>query len=215
MSRIRHLTLTLLLACLPAVALAAPPPPDATPEQVATEAYARMKAGNWDAAAETFDPKALAAFRGMMQPILEATAKPDAAKGEAKTEAAGDLSALFLAMVFSPASSLEEIKALSDEQFLARVMKNMTGLGEVTLDSQQILGSVAEGDATVHLVARTKAVASGVALTEMEVITLTRTPAGWRLTMSGELNGLADALSSTLGAMSGDAPAEDAASEDR
>ena len=207
MSRIERLIAIVLLACLPAMALAAPPPPEATPQQVATEAYTRMKAGDWEGAAETFDPKALASFRAMMQPVLDSMMKPDASKG-GETEAAGDMSALFVAMIFSPATSLDEVKALSDEQFLGRIMKNMTGMGEVKLESQEILGSVAEGDATVHLVARTKASAGGMAVTEMEVITLNRTPAGWRLAMSGEISGLAEALNSTLGAMSGEAPAE-------
>ena len=204
MSRVHRLTATLLLACLPAFAIAAPPPPEATPEQVATEAYTRMKAGDWEGAVETFDPKALASFRGMMQPVLEAVVKPDPSKEGAKTEAAGDMSALFLAMIFAPATSMDEIKALTDAQFLGRVMKNMTGMGGVVLESQEILGTVAEGADTVHLVARTKATAEGLSMTEMEVITLVRTPAGWRLTMSGELTGLADVLNSTLGSLPGD-----------
>lgn len=206
MSRFRLLTASLLLACLPVFVAAAPPPPGATPEQVAAEAYTRMKAGDWEGAAETFDPKALASFRAMMQPILDAMLAPKASGEGAKTEAAGDMSALFLAMMFSPATSLEEIKALSDQQFLGRVMKNMTGMGGLELQSQEILGSVAEGADTVHLVARTKASAGGTSLTEMEVISLGRTPAGWRLTMSGELSGLADALNGTLGSLSGDNP---------
>lgn len=206
MSRLHRLTAVLLLACVPAFAMAAPPPPEATPQQVATEAYTRMKAGDWEGAAETFDPKALASFRGMMQPVLETVMKPGASKDGAKTDEAGDLSALFIAMIFSPATSLEEVKALSDEQFLGRIMKNMTGMGEVKLESQELLGAVAEGDATVHLVARTKASAGGIAVTEMEVITLNRTAAGWRLTMSGEMSGLAEALNSTLGSLSGDMP---------
>lgn len=201
MSRLRLLTASLLLACLPAVAFAAPPPPDATPEQVAAEAYARMKASDWGGAAETFDPKALASFRGMMQPVLEATVNPAPSTEGGKTEAAGDMSALFLAMMFSPATSMDEIRALSDAQFLGRVMKNMTSMGGMSLESQSLLGAVAEGPDTVHLVARTKANAEGLSMTHMEVITLNRTPAGWRLAMSGEIRGLAEALSSTLGSM--------------
>ena len=167
MSRLHRLIAILLLASAPLFALAAPPPPDATPQQVAAEAYTRMKAGDWEGAAETFDPKALASFRGMMQPVLDAIMKPDASKDGATTGTAGDMSALFLAMIFSPATSLDEVKALSDAQFLGRVMKNMTVMGGVTLDSQEILGMVGEGDATVHLVARTKASADGLAVTEM------------------------------------------------
>ncbi len=214
MSRLHRLTAIVALACLPMIAVAAPPPPEATPQQVATEAYTRMKAGDWEGAAETFDPKALASFRGMMQPVLEAVMTPDASKDGATTEAAGDMSALFIAMIFSPATTLEEVAALSDAQFLGRIMKNMTVMGGVTLSSQDILGMVSEGDAIVHLVARTKASADGLTVTEMEVITLNRTPAGWRLTMSGEMSGLADALNSTLGSMSQGAPADGEAGED-
>ena len=45
--------------------------PEMSAEQVAAESYARMRAGDWQAAAETFDPAALKQFRDMMAPMLE------------------------------------------------------------------------------------------------------------------------------------------------
>lgn len=209
MARLRLLTATVVLACLPMAAFAAPPAPDATPEQVAAEAYARMKAGDWEAAAETFDPKALASFRSMMQPLLDTlTGQAQApAKDDDARRAAAAGAEMFLAILFSPATSVEEVKALSDAEYLGRVMKNATGLSGVNLDDQQILGSVAEGPDTVHLVTRTKASAEGIAITEMEVITLNRTPAGWRLAMSGEMTGMAEALTQMMTGIS-DGPDE-------
>jgi hypothetical protein len=44
---------------------------DLSAELVAAESYARMRAGEWDAAAETFDPAALMQFRDMIGPIIE------------------------------------------------------------------------------------------------------------------------------------------------
>lgn len=198
MVRLRLLTATVLLACLPMAAFAAPPAPDATPEQVAAEAYARMKAGDWEGAAETFDPKALASFRSMMQPLMDAMTGAAPAKDDVSRRAAAAGAEMFLAILFSPATSMEEVKALSDAEYLGRVMKNATGLSGVKLDDQQILGAVAEGPDTVHLVTRTRASAEGITVTEMEVITLNRTPAGWRLAMSGEMTGLAEALTEMM-----------------
>lgn len=207
MPRFRRLTASLLLACLPAVAFAAPPPKDATPEQVATEAYARMKAGDWQGAAETFDPAALARFRAMMQPVIDAAAKPAPASDDGTV--AIDTSGMVLAMLFSPATSIDEVRALSDAEFMGRVMKNMTGMGKVQLDRQTLLGAVPEGPDVVHLVARAQASADGVAMTQMEVITLNRTPDGWRLAMSGDMSGLAEALGARMdgGAEGAAAPA--------
>ena len=149
--------------------------PDMTPEQVAAEAYARMRAGDWPGAAETFDPAALKQFRGFfgaqgetspMAPMLQALLGMDA----------GD--------------SLDK---LDDTAFFAGFLQAMMGRmgGVVALGGQQVLGGVPEGADRMHLVARTTAEAMGLKMTNMEVVTLNRTPQGWRLALSGQMEGMA------------------------
>jgi len=171
---LRRVALACLLACAWPLA-AAELKPDMTPEQVATEAYARMRAGDWPGAAETFDPAALKQFRGFF-----------GAGGEA-SPMAPMLQALF---GIADAKSLDK---LDDTAFFAGFLQSMMGRmgGMVALGGQQILGGVPEGDGRVHLVARTSAEAMGLTMTNMEVVTLNRTPRGWRLALSGQMEGMA------------------------
>lgn len=151
--------------------------PEMSAEQVAAEAYARMRAGEWESAAETFDPAALERFRGMMAPILE-----------------GPVGEAMATMFFGKGKTGRDLAKMSDTAFFSGFMRNVSGVGGAKLQGQQILGSVPEGTDRQHLVTRATAEAMGVRMTQMEVVTLNRTPQGWRLALSGELEGMAQAL---------------------
>ncbi len=171
---LRIVALSCLLACTWPLS-AAELKPDMTPEQVASEAYARMRAGDWPGAAETFDPAALKQFRGFF-----------GAQGEASP----------MAPMLQALLGIEDGKSLDtldDTAFFAGFLQSMMGRmgGMVALGGQQILGGVPEGDDRVHLVARTSAEAMGLKMTNMEVVTLNRTPKGWRLALSGQMEGMA------------------------
>lgn len=178
------LTLALAAAwCLPSSAAALTP--DMTPEAVATEAYARMRAGDWASAAETFDPEALRGFRGMFQPLLDG-------KG-------GDGLAVAF---FGGGRTAAEVAKMSDAEFFAGFIRSVAGGmgGMVSLGEQQVLGAVPEGENRTHLVVRAHAEAMGLRITQMEVVTLNRTPQGWRLAMSGEMEGLAQMMQKMMDA---------------
>lgn len=171
---LRRVALCCLLFCASPLS-AAELAPDMTPEQVAAEAYARMRAGDWPGAAEAFDPAALKQFRGMFGAGAEASP---------------------MAPMLRALLGMEEGKSfdkLDDTAFFSGFLQSMMGRmgGMVTLGGQQILGGVPEGGDRMHLVARTSAEAMGLKMTNMEVVTLNRTPKGWRLALSGQMEGMA------------------------
>jgi hypothetical protein len=168
------LALSLIGTSLPI--LAAELTPIDTPETVLRESYRRMQASDWNSAAETFDPAALKQFREMLAPILEAS------------EGAGMLA------LFFDGQTAESLKAMSDQAFFAGMIANMMKTSGGTLDSQQVIGGVAEGADRMHMVVRSKASAMGLSITQMEVVTLNNTPDGWRLALSGKMEGMAQAL---------------------
>jgi hypothetical protein len=61
-----------LRCCARAPVLAAELTIETPPERVAREAYARMQAADWVAAAETFDSAALKGFCELLLPVLDA-----------------------------------------------------------------------------------------------------------------------------------------------
>ncbi len=203
---LRPLSLSLALLCVGPVA-AAELTVDMPPEQVAREAYRRMQTADWVAAAETFDPAALKRFRELLLPVLDAVgvAGQDRAGNEQDSASAG---ALMLWVLFAPATSVEEIKALSDREVFARIMANTMSLASAKLEGQDVIGSVAEGNDMVHVVTRNVAKVETISMTKVEAITLHRTPQGWRLALTGDLEGLAETLQASI------APPEDAAAGD-
>jgi hypothetical protein len=180
LSRLWRATAALALLLAPICGLpafAATLTPDMPPEAVAAEAYARMQAGDWVGASGTFDPQALRGFREMFVPLLQ--------------ETTGDAMA---AGLFGTGTTAAEVAKMSDAEFFAGFIRRATGGLGVSLSGQQILGAVPEGEDRVHLVTRTRAETMGMRVTGMEVVTLNRTPQGWRLAMSGEMEGMAQMI---------------------
>jgi hypothetical protein len=203
MPRIHALVLSLAALIAPGLSTAAELTPELPPEAVLREAYARMRAGDWDAAAEAFDPAALARFRAMLEPLFTAAAAP-AGEGQENRDA------MMLMLLFSPAKSVEEVRALSDRALFARLMRGTMSLAGAELDEQAILGNVAEGKDLVHVVTRNTARMDKTTVSKVEAVTLQRTPQGWRLTLTGEIEGLAETLQATAEAgrqPAGDSPA--------
>ncbi len=171
--------------------------PDMPPEQVAREACGRMQAADWVAAAETFDPAALKRFRGLLLPVLDAAGAAGTDQ-VGKGQAAEPDAALMLWVLFAPATSVDEIKGLSDREVFARIMANTMSLASAKLEGQTVIGSVAEGPNMVHVVTRNVATVETTSMTKVEAITLRRTTQGWRLALTGDLEGLAETLQASI-----------------
>jgi hypothetical protein len=196
---LRLLPLSFALLCAGPV-VAAELTADMPPEQVAHEAYTRMQAADWVAAAETFDPAALKRFRELLLPVLDAAGKDQANKGQG-TEPDG---ALMLWVLFAPAKS--------DREVFARIMANTVSLASAKLEGQQVIGSVAEGADMVHVVTRNVAKVDTMIMTKVEAITLHRTAQGWRLALTGDLEGLAEALQASMAPLQAPVEREDSPS---
>jgi hypothetical protein len=197
MPRIHALILSVAALCAPGLVPAAELTPDLPPEAVLREAYARMRAGDWRAAAETFDPAALARFRAMLEPLFVAASAPASEGGDGQANQA-NRDAMMLMLLFAPAKSVEEVRALSDRELFARLMRGTMSLAGAQLDGQQILGHVAEGADLVHVVTRNTARMDEITVSKVEAVTLQRTAQGWRLALTGEIEGLAESLQATV-----------------
>jgi hypothetical protein len=208
MSRVRfRLSSLLCLALLCAgMASATELTPELPPEQVAREAYERMRAGDWVAAADTFDPAALKRFRELLAPVFDAADR--LGKGPADKAQAAGAGALMLWVLFAPATSVDEIRKLSDREVFARIMGNTMSLANAELEEQQVIGSVAEGPGMVHVVTRNVARVDAMSMTKVEAITLQRTAQGWRLALTGDLEGLAETLQASIASPEVSAPAD-------
>lgn len=152
--------------------------PGMTPQQVAAESFARMRAGDWAGAAATFDPAALHRFREMLGGIDASGKTPSMLPG--------------LLGVDDPAA----VAKLDDAAFFAGFLRTTMGrMGSmVSLGDQQVLGAVPEGADRVHLVTRNTVETMGLKMIRMEVVTLNRTPDGWRVALSGEMEGMAEMM---------------------
>lgn len=157
-----------------------------SPEAAATALYQAMKRKDWTGAAALFDPEALKEFRQALAPLFEAASADEAS--------AAAISTLFGGM------GQARLKAVSDAEFFAAFFGGVSAAAGVSLDSQQVLGSVAEHDDLRHVVTRNTASGSGLTLTKMEVVSTRRTADGWRILLSGDMKGMAQALKARMAA---------------
>lgn len=192
---LRSLPLAFALVCaLPAAA--AELTAEMTPEAVAAETFARMRAEQWREAAEAFDPAALKRFRGIFGSLEE-----------------GSFGQTMAAALF-PQKTASDLAKIDDVEFFAGFIGSMMGAmgGVVEIGEQRVLGAVPEGADRVHLVVRSRSSALGIQTTRMQVVSLNRTARGWRMDLSGEMEGLAEGY--TLARELGDPAKTDAAADD-
>ena len=157
----------------------------ASPESVVQGYLETMKAGQFVKMAELMHPEALEKFRAMMLSIVD----------ETKTSEEDNPLRLFRGV-----KDVAALKKLSPAEFFAAffgglmdlspAMKDALGSGSMGMTP---IGSVPEGD-VLHVVCRTTAGVEGVNITKMEVISLKRAGGNWRVLLSGEMEGIAQAL---------------------
>jgi hypothetical protein len=180
MSKPWALLLSVALAAVPLRAVA-----QSSPEAVAVAYVAAIKSGGFSASADFIHPDELQRFKSMFAPLL-ADPKSPAAQG-------------FAQAMFGPQATAESVAALDPLSFMRGVMSfledQMQGF-DMTIGDVQVLGAVPEND-TVHLVTRNTAGAAGVQLTQLEVMSLKPYQNTWKLLLSGQLEGLAQALNRT------------------
>jgi hypothetical protein len=181
--------LLFLLSFAVAFAQAAEPRPAASPESVVKSYLEALKSGQYLAVAELMHPEALEKFRGMMLPLVE--------------EAAGTDEAASILVLFRGVSDVAALKKLSPAEFFAAFFGGITDANPMLKDalasgSMNPIGSVPEGD-MLHMVCRTSVSVEGISLTKMEVISLRQAQGNWRVLLSGEMEGIVQALRKAAG----------------
>lgn len=150
-----------------------------TPEEAASLFLRSVRAIRWSAAAQFMSAEALGDFRETVTLFSD-------------TDTTGAIRALLVQ------TDARGLAALDDAEVFARaigaVIDDMPGLMHALYDrDDEVVGHVAEGPDSAHVVYRTTARISG-AQPEVKVMQLVRTPDGWRVLWSDELEVIEAAL---------------------
>jgi hypothetical protein len=157
-----------------------------TPEAVTRQYGAAMRANDWVGTAELMHPEALAKFRRMFLPLVDA-----------------DTTGQLCRRLFD-ASSAAELTALPDAELFARFFRTLVNdapeLSGMFAGADLIpIGHVLEGNEIAHVVFRMKVAADGVTLTKVQAVSLRRLGQTWRVLLSGDFEGLATTLARRTG----------------
>jgi len=150
-----------------------------TPESTADAFLRSVRAIRWDVTGRLLHAETADRFRILVGMIAEADTTGEARRYLTRTDAEG-FTALEAAEVF--------------ERAIGAMIADMPGLMYALNDrDDEVLGHVAEGADSAHVVYRTLARIGG-AVPEVKVMQLARTPRGWRIAWSDELEVLDAAL---------------------
>lgn len=187
--------LAICLLCtmlLPSLALAeeAPATDLNTPEALARAALLSIKEGRIKDYGQLMHPEAMKQLKEIMLPIVE---------GAAQEGAADQLLALF-----ANVESVEDLRAVSDQEFFVAffqgVMQVVPQLSQVMQQADmEVIGHVAEGADTVHVVYRIKLTQEELKVTKLSVLTAKSDKGQWKLMLTGEVEGVAAALQRQFG----------------
>ncbi len=183
--RVAHLSCTLLLALAlssGAAARTAEPAAAALPEAVVESYTKALQAGDYLKSTDFMHPEALEKFRGMVLPLVESVGAESAS----------------LLPLFKGVADVAALKKLSPAEFFASFLGGLTAanpavLAALSSGSMAALGSVAEGE-MLHVVCRTSLGFEGIKINKMNVVSLKRAAGNWRVLLSGEIEGMAEAL---------------------
>ncbi len=103
---------------------------------------------------------------------------------------------------FGPDATPDTVAAMSDAEYFATFLK--TGLTKtkqlgLTFKEMKIVGSVAEGEETVHVVVRLHVELGEVEMERMEVCTCLLTKDGWKIGLDKQWKGMALEMKARLG----------------
>jgi hypothetical protein len=181
--RFRQLTAVLLtlaaLPCLPALGQGLPE----TPEEVAQQFTAAIRDTNWLGMASLLHPSALGQFHDLFAPFLRCES-PDVAPVRQN---------LF------GAASAAEVARMSDTVLMAAVFRFATtreqGLTAFLRTARMhVLGHVAEGPDTVHVLTRMSFLVETMPVSVIDVASFGRFGSTWRALLKADLSALAAML---------------------
>jgi hypothetical protein len=150
-----------------------------TPELVARQFLTAIRDTNWFRAASLMHPSALAQFHDLFSPILQCE---NATAGQIRVE------------VFGVHSKVEAARA-SDTSLVASLLRYGTTREEGMLDvlrtaQMRVVGHVAEGGDTVHVLARLSLKVDSIPVSQMEVISFRRYGNTWRTLLKSDFSAM-------------------------
>jgi hypothetical protein len=154
-----------------------------TPEQVAQQYMDAVRSTDWGRAAGLMHPVALQQLRDLLDPLLTlGGAEADGVRQQ----------------VFG-FTSREAAVAASDSAIFASLltftMSQQAGLADAMRSTQfRVLGTVTEGRDTVHVLGRISMTVQGLAVAQMEVVSVMRFGQTWRGLLKGDFAAMASAL---------------------
>ena len=151
------------------------------PEEVARDYFLALKARGVSEVATYMHPAELSRFKEMLLPVYQA--ESEAGKSELRDA------------TFGNGSSLADVQQADPKLFMSNFMKAIGARAGVqpTFDSIDVLGVIPE-DQLMHVVTRVKVGSPPVSVTKMEVVTLKVHDGKWMLMLSGQFEGIAQAL---------------------
>jgi hypothetical protein len=160
-----------------------------TPEGVADAYMDAMRRDRVQEAAEHMDPRALAEFRSAMLSLADRADK----QGKA-AEVVG---------MFADVKDLPALRGLAPKDFFVAfcrgIAKQRPQVREVLSTARtQVLGHVSEGTDTAHVVYRMTVPTEGEAVTKVSLMSLRKTPDGWRLLLTESAQAMVNALERQL-----------------
>ena len=155
-----------------------------TPEQVTERFVAAMRAADWNGMAALMHQNALKEMRQLLSGVFEA---PNGAQ---------------IRQQLLGVTTVQQAQALSDTAVFASLMRMTTqdaDVAELLRSAKvEVLGHVNEGADTVHVVYRMAMTINGIPITKMDVMSLARSPVGWRGLLKGDVTALAAGIRAAM-----------------
>jgi len=157
-------------------------PDDGSPEAVVRAATDALNHGRTEEFAKAMHPEALREFRAAMSALVDAAAKEGQADQVLK--------------IFPSVKDVQELKKLDDVHFFADYMRGVTGhdpaLKSALANSKvQVLGHVAEGKETAHVVYRLSTKVDGADVDGLiSVASLRKDGPRWAMLLSGDVEAM-------------------------
>lgn len=154
-----------------------------TPEQVARQLLGAIRDTNWVRAASLMHPSALAQFHDLFRPVLQCD---NPAAVQARKE------------VFGVGSAVEAAR-MSDTALMASLLRFGTtreqGVTAMLRTAQlNVIGHVAEGVDTVHVLARISLLVERMPFSQVEVISFRRYRSTWRSMLKADISAMGTML---------------------
>jgi hypothetical protein len=178
-------TIGVCIALLTGLAAGATAQAVETPEQVAGQFVDAMRAGNWGGMAHWMHPDALHQMRSLLQPLFESNEADDVRQQILGNPSKTDATAMSDSAVFA---ALMQIMIQQEPSVVTALRSAQV----------QMLGHVAEGQDTVHVVYRMTMTIEGLTISRMDVFSLAHAPAGWRGLLKGDFSALASAIRAAI-----------------